>query len=416
MKIVIIFTTPFPYCDAGANRVISYAKEIVSMGHNVTVHSLQPSIRPSQLNDSRIPKPDVKGVIDGINYIHTAGTIMWPESGKGLLKKQYLRLKARLNSIMLLIKERKSIDILQIYSHNTSDHNLYGFFSHHLHIPYVAEFSEFPIEYKQRDRYNKTKAGRQRIKKVEKSFKSFDAWILETQNLVDYYIPFACQDAKYCIVPMTVEDSRFVGYPKSESKYGRYIGYCGNMCEGDGISILIKAFASISSKHPDYKLVLAGNSVDVPSQKELVKSIGLEEKVLFIGRLSRNEIPAFITNAEILCLASPKSDRASATMPCKVGEYLCTGNPVIVTGQGELFKYLTDGVNAYLPEPDSIESFADKLDYVLSNPVEAVKVGKQGITTAIREFGSKAQAKRIIVFFESVIKDQSYTRNVEKNR
>ena len=404
MNIVVIFTTPFPYADAGANRVISYAKEIAAMGHTVTVHSLQPSVRPSQLDDPNIPKPVVEGVIDGINYIHTAGTVLWPESGKGLLKKRFLRIKARLKSIRLLIKERKRIDILQIYSHSTSDHNLYGFFSHRLHIPYVAEFSEYPIEYKQRDIYNKTESGRRRIRKVERSFKSFDAWILETQNLVDYYIPFARPDAKYCIVPMTVEDSRFVGYPKSESRFGHYIGYCGNMREGDGISILIKAFASISAKYPDYKLVLAGDSIDVPSQKELVNKIGLDDRVLFIGRLSRNEIPEFITIADVLCLASPKSDRASATMPCKVGEYLCTGNPVVVTGQGELFKYLTDGVNAYLPEPDSIESFANKLDYVLSYPVEAAKVGKQGITTAIREFGSEAQAKRIIDFFESVIK------------
>lgn len=404
MNIIVVFTTPFPYADAGANRVISYAKEIAQKGHSVTVHSLQPSVRPLQLNNPNIPKPEIKGVIDGINYIHTAGTVLWPESGKGMLRKQYLRFKARLNSIRLLIKERKNIDILQIYSHNTSDHNLYGFFSHLLHIPYVAEFSEYPIEYKNRDIYNKTIAGRRKIRKVERSFKSFDAWILETQNLVDYYIPFARAEAKYCIVPMTVEESRFVGYPKSESKYGRYIGYCGNMREGDGISILIKAFASISAKYPDYKLVLAGDSIDVPSQKELVHKVGLDDRVIFTGRLTRNEIPEFITNAEILCLASPKSDRASATMPCKVGEYLCTGNPVVVTGQGELFKYLTDGINAYLPEPDSIESFANKLDYVLSNPEEAAKVGKQGLTTAIREFGSEAQAERIIDFFESVIK------------
>ena len=121
MNIVIIFTTPFPYADAGANRVISYAKEVSALGHTVTVHSLQPSIRLSQIVDPNIPKPEVEGVIDGINYIHTAGTILWPESGKSLIKKKLLRIKARINSYRLLFKQRKTIDILQIYSHSTSD-------------------------------------------------------------------------------------------------------------------------------------------------------------------------------------------------------------------------------------------------------------------------------------------------------
>ena len=403
MNIVIIFTTPFPYADAGANRVISYAREVSALGHTVTVHSLQPSIRPSQLDNPNIPKPEVEGVIDGINYIHTAGTIMWPESGKGMIKKKLLRVMARINSYRLLIRQRKSIDILQIYSHSTSDHIAYGRLSHFLHIPYVAEFSEFPLEYKKKELFVNTKSGRKQIKRVEQSIKSFDAFILETQTLVDYYIPLARTDAKYCIVPMTVEESRFVGYPKSESKYGHYIAYCGNMREDDGMSILIRAYSQIHPSHPNIKLVLAGNSVDVPAQKQLVRDLGIEEDVLFIGRLSRDEIPEFITNADVLCLASPKSARASATMPCKVGEYMCTGNPVVVTGQGEIFKYLFDGKNAYLAEPDSVDSFADKLEYVLNNPQEAEQVGRNGIATAVQEFGSEAQAKRIVAFFETLI-------------
>ena len=88
MNIVIIFTTPFPYGEAGANRVISYSKAMAQLGHEVTVHCLQPSVRYSEKNNPNIPKPDINGELDGIHYIQTAGTIYWPEEGKARSPKR----------------------------------------------------------------------------------------------------------------------------------------------------------------------------------------------------------------------------------------------------------------------------------------------------------------------------------------
>lgn len=400
MKIVIIFTTPFPYGEAGANRIISYTKAMVQLGHEVTVHCLQPPIRYSEKDNPNVLKPDVNGNIDGIHYVHTGGTIYWPEEGKGLLKKQWLRWKSYWGSARLLWNNRKEIDIVQIYSHDT---NPFYFFHHITKIcglKYVSERSELPNFVKRKEYYQKTLRRRFIARRGERAFKFFDAWILETQTLASYYLPRGKKNAPYLLVPMTVEEDRFIGLQKQPSKYGRYVAYCGNLLEGDGISILIRAFAKVADSYPEVKLVLAGHSKDVPAQKQLTESLGMTDRILFIGRLTRNDIPSFITNAEVLCLASPTSERASASMPCKVGEYMCTGNPTLCTGQGEIFKYLEDGRNAYLAEPDSVDAFAEKLNYVLSHPAEVKTVAKAGIQTAIKEFGSMAQAKRMIEFYE----------------
>ena len=173
--------------------------------------------------------------------------------------------------------------------------------------------------------------------------------------------------------------------------------------EIDGISILIRAFGIVRSKYPDVKLVLAGDSTDVPMQKKLVESLGIEDSVVFLGRVSRDAVPQLLADATILALASPTSDRACASMPCKVGEYLCTGNPVVVTGLGEINKYLKDGVSAYLSKPDSAEAFADKLDEVLSDYEKAYTIGLAGKEVAIKSFGSEAQVKRVEAFYKEVM-------------
>lgn len=402
MKIVIPYTNPFPYGDANANRLISYAKELVNLGIEVEVHALQPSIRPSDLVNDKVPRPNVEGYYEGIHYIHTSGSIFWPETGRGKLKKVWIRLKSYVGSARRINKEKNKISIVQLCVANTFSFYFFMIISKLFRIKYIVERGELPYYIKHPERITGL------IKKsftwlTKRSYSFFDGWILETQNLVNYYMTVAKKGAKYCVVPMTVEDDRFLGISKKETAIGRYVGYCGNMREDDGVSILIRSFAKIASKYPDVKLALAGNSPDVPAQKKLVEDLNIVDQVVFLGRLSRNEVPQFVTDAEVLALASPLSIRASATMPCKVGEYMCTGNPVVVTGQGEIFKYLRDGDNSYLAIPDSVEDFASKLDYIFSHPEEARVVGDRGRRSAVVDFGSAAQAKRIADFYKSLL-------------
>ena len=49
----------------------------------------------------------------------------------------------------------------------------------------------------------------------------------------------------------------------------------------------------------------------------------------------------------MLVLARPDNIQAKGGFPTKLGEYLATGNPVVVTKVGEIPNYLIDGVNAF---------------------------------------------------------------------
>jgi glycosyltransferase involved in cell wall biosynthesis len=120
------------------------------------------------------------------------------------------------------------------------------------------------------------------------------------------------------------------------------------------------------------------------------------------GKLARNDIPAYECNAEILALARPNSIIADAGFPSKLTEYLAAGRPVVTTKVGEIPEYLKDGENAFLSEPDSVEAFAEKLDYVLANYEFAMNVARKGkeLTTTI--FNYNYQVKRMIPFIESI--------------
>jgi len=154
------------------------------------------------------------------------------------------------------------------------------------------------------------------------------------------------------------------------------------------------------------KLVLIGEADTEREELELkelaLSSVRDENSVIFTGRLSRTDIPAYLCNAEILALARPQSMVSDAGFPSKVTEYLATGKPVVVTTVGEIPVYLRDNENAFLSEPDSTDAFADKLDFVLSNYLMACKVGQAGKALTQTVFNYSYQAKRIIGFVESV--------------
>lgn len=405
MNITTIYPGSFPYGTASANRVLSYSQEIVNMGHSVNVLCLTTYKQPFTDIEKKQLKNNKKIIFKGINCIFCAKEHYWPYKSKNILKKTIIFSKSILSSITYIIHNRKSIDILHFYGSNIFLYFVYSLLTDFYKIPFVVERAELPDIYYKRDSLKKKISGKIYTKLSEYAFSKIKHWILETQTLVDFYIKYAYPKADYCIVPMTVDIKRFVKN-KNENKnqsLRSYIGYCGNMSEIDGISILIKAFSLISAHHPNYSLRLAGESDDLPKQKELVKLLKIEDSVEFLGRISREEVPDFLKGASLLALASPVSERSVATMPCKIGEYLCTGNPVVVTGIGEIPNYLQDGVSAFLSKPDSAEDFADKLEEVLSDIESSKEIGNRGKQVALNQFNSLNQAKRLIDYYNNLL-------------
>ena len=87
----------------------------------------------------------------------------------------------------------------------------------------------------------------------------------------------------------------------------------------------------------------------------------------------------------------------------KLGEYLATGKPVVVTNVGEIGCFLEDGVNCRLPEAGEEKDFADKMIWVADHYEEALKLGAKGKELTQKEFSSIEQSKVALDFMESVI-------------
>ena len=99
----------------------------------------------------------------------------------------------------------------------------------------------------------------------------------------------------------------------------------------------------------------------------------------------------------MLALARPDRLQAQNGFPTKLGEYLATGKPVVVTRVGEIPLFIKHGENGYLADPTP-ESFSKQLSWVADNYEQAKKTGQNGKKLAENEFSYFVQSKKVLEF------------------
>ena len=201
------------------------------------------------------------------------------------------------------------------------------------------------------------------------------------------------------LLNMVVDPDRFCNLHKRDTR-GKYIAYCGSATNTkDGVNILIKAFALFCKREKEYKLYIIGKNPafsDEDANLKLMKEMGLEDKILFTGEVPSDHIPQLLVDAEVLVLARPYNNQAQYGFPTKLGEYLLSGNPVVVTSVGDIPYFLHHGVSAILARPSDAQDFCEKMLWVVDHNEEARDIGVRGREVALTSFNGIIEAKKLI--------------------
>lgn len=221
---------------------------------------------------------------------------------------------------------------------------------------------------------------------------------LISQNLKDYYCSKGIDAHRIHIINMTVDVDRFKNLNKQQCE--PYIAYCGSAFNNkDGVDELIKAFAIFNQSFPDVKLYIIGStrkSSEMSANLELINTLGVQDSVVLTGSVDSERIPQLLKNAMALALDRPANKQAHYGFPTKLGEYLMTENPVIVTNVGNIRDFLEDQLTAYIAEPQNPSAFAGKLKMVFSSYEDAKRVGRRGYDVALKHFDSSSEARKIL--------------------
>lgn len=393
IKIRIITTEPFPVGLAATNRIMTYAKGLAEQNCLVFVHCIKPTERPDHVFNK-----NSSGMIGKVTYSYPGG--------KTILDSNFLKRRADnfigISKMLLEILREKKIDrtnAIIYYSAQTIPAIFIFLVTRIKHIIFLKEESESPDVYLA----HKTFLEKFLFKRLH--YHLFDGLLLMTNKLIRYFTEIEKIKAPVLHVPMTVDFERFQNLENTE-RTESYIAYCGLLNnKKDGTNILIEAFTRLTVYFPSIKLYLIGDAINADEYKQYVKQVqenGIANKVVFTGRLSGEKIPEILTNAKLLVLPRPASLQSESGFPTKLGEYLSTGNPVVVTKVGEIGQYLTDRVSAFMAEPGNIDSLFLKIQEALTDYPNARNVGARGKEIVLREFNYRIQTGEILNLIKSL--------------
>jgi glycosyltransferase involved in cell wall biosynthesis len=216
-----------------------------------------------------------------------------------------------------------------------------------------------------------------------------DGLVVISSYLENKFQTLADKNIPVIMIPISAAPNSRIKNRKRKNEI--IIAYSGSFGKKDGLSYLIKAFNLVNKKHNQAVLRLSGTGND-PDQYLLMADNSCVE---YLGYLDEEEYFEFITSSDILCMTRTGSTYANAGFPFKLGEYLATGNPVIATDVGDIKRYLVNGNDALIVQPDNIEEIANAMISLIENEQIAKFIGKNGKEKWSKYFNASVNSEKL---------------------
>jgi len=384
----------FPYGQGAATRVYMYAKALQAAGAEVHVASLA----LPEKGESARAEP-ASGIYDSITYEYACGTRVRPRS---FARRRLLRLRrlSRLCDLTLrMSRGSPGASAILIYSNSSLWVTTLTLLARVSGAVAILDLCEYPRP----GGLGSVRATLQRAGQRALLYPALDG-IVPISTFLEKYVATGPRPPATLLVPVMVDTDLF-GPEAGSAAAGRQIVYCGALGRYAEVERVVRSFAQAVDGMPDVSLVLVGYGPAAPVARAeaLVRSLGLQKRVTFAGDVRREDLPGLLAAAEVFVLPRPPSVISVAGLPNKLGEYLAAARPVVANANGDIPRYLDDGVSAYFADPGDEAAFTARLRYVLEHREEAVAVGRRGRDVAVREFDYRRHGTRLAAFITSLV-------------
>jgi glycosyltransferase involved in cell wall biosynthesis len=387
----------FPHGYGASARICQYALGLSKLCRSVNILCLQ----PSELPDRTIANSEVCGRYHGVSFEYTPGTTVYSRNRLGR-RIQYIKGIIGAYHALNKFNKNKKIHIILFYGTD------FFFYSLLLWIYSITHGSCFIGENTEAPFVNSKNGIRASIKKwlvLHIGHKLFDGFVVISSFLENKFRLTLQKNTPIIQLPIMIHTKIFENIKYVKDSKIKYLIYCGNLNHKGEVEGVLSAWAAIKQEFPDWHVRIIGDCFTKNKRRSLdalVHSLDIEEDVEFMGLISRERLVEILMQGDVMLL--PRSDGlfSRAGLPNKLGEYLATGKPVIVTKTGDIERYLTDRFSAYLVRPDDVQAFSDTMRYVMSHQQEASQVGLTGRKIAKKIFDTDKNSKRFLDFAISI--------------
>lgn len=202
------------------------------------------------------------------------------------------------------------------------------------------------------------------------------------------------------VIPMGVDISKFGRQYRKENYFNqgdrKVVLFVGRLAEKKGVKYLIEAMKNINAL-----LVVVG---DGPLREDLKKqAFEIEEKVLFLGAKTHEELKVIYASADIfVCPSITAKDGDQEGFGLVMLEAMASGLPVVASNSGGITQLIVDEVNGLLCKEKCVDEIADKVKNVLDNKELQNKI-INNMKNTLREHDYEIISQKYIKIVEDVV-------------
>ena len=163
----------------------------------------------------------------------------------------------------------------------------------------------------------------------------------------------------------------------------------------------VEHFVEAARYVPDALFLVAGAGSSLESMERLAASLGVKDRVRFLGRVSQENLPRLYAACDVFVLPSVSRLEAFGIVAL---EAMSTGKPVVVADIPGVREVIQDGREGLLADPINPQDLADKVRRLLADPALRKTMGERGREKVLAEFSIEKVTDQVEAVYRSVAK------------
>jgi len=174
----------------------------------------------------------------------------------------------------------------------------------------------------------------------------------------------------------------------------RVVLYIGRLAAMKGVDTFLRAAQRVVPSFPDVLFVVAGEGPEYPRLIQLAASLGIGDRVMFLGKVSDEERDILLSGSSVFVLPSVVEPFGIAAL-----EAMAAGVPTIVSKTSGVAEIST---GTFRVDFWDVEEFASRIAELLDYPTLRRAMGEMGQWEALREGWPERARETVAVYLEAM--------------
>ncbi len=415
MKILLLTGYFPPEMAAGPNLNYELGRELVRMGHSVTVATGFPRYNLKEIPEKYRGKLFMREMVDGMTVERT----WYPALPRNILLARGIDIFLMAFALVFSALRAGKQDVASVFSPPLTTGLTAILMSRLFGYPFVYNIHDlFP--------QNAIDLGALQNRALIRFFRWMECFVYQRSAFVTVISSGNCgcviasggSPERTIVIPDWVDTDLVIpGDKRNEfsEKHGLadkfVVSFSGVMGYSQDLDTILAA-ARLLKDNPKICFLLVGDGVEKPRLQVEAKKFDLNN-VIFLPMIPRDEVPAVLHSSDA-CLATLRASVKTPPVPSKIIWAMAAARPVItcLNLEGDAPKLVRDAHCGVCLPPEDPQALADAVFYLQANPEECRRMGENGRSYVLKRLSLKASVTQLLELFEKAMAEKTKTHGI----